>query len=164
MGVTTALAALSFGGSVVKAFGQNAEGQAEQQRQNLNAQLAEQDALLTQADIKISKASRDLTRKRERRTLKRFVSTQNALFAKAGVTLSGSPIAVIEETIAEGELDIIINDINANLDQIELQRQADKYGFEAGQSRAAGKSAASAGRTRAGLTLLSSAVKLGSNL
>ncbi len=163
MGITTALAALSFGASIFQASGQKAEGEAEGQTQELNAQLARQDAKLTQADIKISVAKRGLERGRERTKLKRFVSSQDALFAKAGVTLSGSPIALIEETTAEGELDILIGDINARIQQTEIQRQSDSLETEALQREAAGDRARSTGRTRAGLTLLTSGVKFASN-
>jgi len=163
MAVTTALAALSFGASIFQAIGQKKEGDAEGQTQELNAQLARGDAQITQADIKISQAKRNLERGREQTTLKRFVSTQDALYAKAGVTLSGSPIAVIEETTAEGELDIIINDINARMEQTELQRQADSLEIEALQRETAADRARSTGRTRAGLTLLTSGTKFASN-
>ncbi len=136
---------LILGGGILQSIGQRQKAESEAQALEFNATLAEQDAI-------ISKERREIERGPEEKRLKSFISTQRALFAKAGVTLSGSPITVLEETSAAGELDLIIGDINASIEQSRLQSEAEISKAEATSRRATGK-------TRAGLTLLTSGLQ-----
>jgi hypothetical protein len=135
--------------------------QADQAQQQANAQrqAAAGNIVIAQGEAKIIAASRQLSKSRERKALSQFISHQRVTFAKAGVTGEGSPIRVIEETLAAGELDIIIGDINASIQQDRLLSEINQHqvsSAEAGGIEAAGK-------TRAGLTLLTSISKFGSN-
>lgn len=139
---------LILGGGILGFIGQRQEAEARAQSLEFNATVAEQEA-------EISKKIRELEKGQEEKRLKSFISTQQALFAKSGVTLSGSPLAVIEESAAAGELDIIIGNINASIEQSRLQSEADIR-------RAEAKSRIATGKTRAGLTLLSTGLQIAS--
>ena len=143
--MATLLPLLMLGGGILQSIGQRQEANAAAQALEFNATLAEQDAI-------ISKEKRELERGPEEKRLKSYISTQRAIYAKAGVNLSGSPITVMEETSAAGELDLIIGDINASIEQSRLESEADISRAEAQSRRATGK-------TRAGLTLLSSGLQ-----
>lgn len=111
--------------------------------QEFNASIARSQQIIIEA-------SRKLERRREKKRARFFLSTQNALSAKSGVMLSGSPIDVIEDTAREFELDSIINDINASIRSSRLGSEVVQRKFRAKQARAGGL-------RRAGTTLLETA-------
>jgi len=133
-----------------------AKGESEAQSQEFNIGVAQQ-------EIAISKSKRSLESKREQKKIKSFVSSQCALFAKAGVTLSGSPLAVIEESIAEAEMDVLIGDINAEIEQSRLMSEIEQRQLKAEQSRAfaeeEGKQVVREMRARTATTLLTDVAK-----
>ena len=141
---------ITAGAGIFEAISALAEGKAIEGAAQFNADMARQNA-------ELSKAKRAVIGRRKRKRLKSFVSTQKALFAKAGVTLSGSPLRVIEETLAEGELDIIIGNINASIEQSRFESQAREDELTALRARTAGK-------VRAGLTLLETGGKIAERL
>lgn len=145
--MATILPLLILGGGILKSIGQRQEAESRAQALEFNATVAEQEGI-------ISVKKRQLEKGQEEKSLKTFISFQRATFAKAGVTLSGSPIQVIEESAAAGELDIIIGDINASIEQSRLQSESEIRRAEAKSRRATGK-------TRAGLTLLTSGLQAG---
>ncbi len=120
--------------------------------------LAGETAALTQetniaiarSQQRILAARRKLEKSRDKKRAKQFLGRQNALFAKAGVTLEGSPIDVIEDSARELEFDSIIKDINANIENSRLESEIGQRGFAARTARAGGI-------RRAGTTLLETA-------
>lgn len=148
--MATTLAVIGLGLTAVKAFGQFQEGKAQAQAQDFNIAAAK-------GDIAISEAARELEKEREEKRLSSFLSTQQANVAKAGVLLSGSPLAVLEDRASDAELDIIINDINASIEQSSLRN-------EISQREIAGAKARAAGAVRAGTTLLTGLVDFGEKL
>ncbi len=134
-------------GGIFQAVGQISEGQSIADAQNFNASIAQQ-------EIEISKASRALERVREKKNISKTIGTQIALFAKAGVTLAGSPLDTIQQTAENLELDILIKDINAEIQQSRLQS-------EIAQRKAKAEAAKRESVTRAGTTLLSLAPTVG---
>ncbi len=145
--MASVLPLLILGGGILQSIGQRQEAESRAQALEFNATVAKQEGI-------ISVKKRELERGQEEKRLKTFVSSQRAIFAKAGVTLSGSPIQVIEESTAAGELDIIIGDINASIEQSRLQSESEIRRAEAKSRRATGK-------TRVGLTLLTSGLQAG---
>jgi len=81
-----------------------------------------------------------------------LVSTQQALYAKAGVALTGSPLEVMFDTIKNAELDAIFTGINADLGIMSTETQAGIYGM-------AGKSAGYDAWTNAFKSILTMANK-----
>ncbi len=149
-GFSTALNILQLGTGISSAISQFGTADTEQAAFNLNANIARQDR-------ELEKFKRGLDIKKERRALKSFSSTQQALFAKAGVTPEGSPLDVLEETAFEGELAILVGTINSSIRQSRLET-------EALQQELAGERARTTGRARAGTTLLSTTTDFLSNL
>ena len=143
----TVLAVASLTIGVIQAQAQLEEGKQEQKAQEFNAQIAGQ-----QADLVRKKA--DLGEFKARKRLKAFSSEQRALFAKSGVTLSGSPLDVIQDSAANAEFDIAI-------DRFNLETQARGFESEAEQRRVLGKQARRRSKLRAGITLLTSVASAG---
>jgi len=123
---------LSFGGSAMGAVGDLMAGSETASEDNYNAQLA-----LTQGQFDVD----DLDTQ-EADTL----STQKAQYAKAGVTLSGSPLDTAFNTASQFEMDKQIATYNAT-----SKANMDEY---------LGKVAQSRGDVAAGEALLSGAGKL----
>ena len=116
------------------------EGQSAALTQETNAAIA-------RSQQRILKARRKLQKSRDKKTARRFLGRQNALFAKAGVTLEGSPIDVIEDSARELEFDSIIKDINFNIESSRLESEIAQRGIAA-------KSARAGATRRAGVSLL----------
>ena len=141
---TTALAIMGLGMGL-SAYGQYQEGRQRAQAEEYNADVARQQAEIVKARSKI-----EVLQQRKRAVS--FRSTQEALYSKAGVTLSGSPLKVMEESWANAELDILMTEFDAFT-------QASRLQSEATQREAAAKARKTAGYTRAGTTLLSATAK-----
>jgi len=134
-------------GGITSAVGSYMEGETAAAAEESNAALA-------RAESRLVTTSRNLIRKREKRELASYISSQRALSAKSGVLLSGSPLEAMQASAEAGELDIIINDINSRM-------QADRLQTEASMREASAYSARATGFMRAGTTLLSSAAAYG---
>ncbi len=97
-----------IGGGLISAYGQYKEGEQQSQAASYNAAISRREADLL-------RKSADLDAYRRRKSGERLTSRQTALYAKAGVLLSGSPLAVIEDTMTEIELDAQIVDYNVRI-------------------------------------------------
>ncbi len=151
---------VKFGGQVVTAFGERGEAEVGAQAQEFaaeaelfNAGVARQEGLLAQASAKLNIA-------RRRKVARSLISTQEALFAKSGVTSEGSPILVMEESLAEAELDILIEQFNADVAQSRAESEAVQAEIRAGQRRLVAGQERTAGRARRTTTLIESAIDL----
>lgn len=115
---------LGFVGSVVGAYGDVVAGQESQQAYDYNANLA-----LEQGQVNVEQ-----TGLQETSTL----STQKAMYAKAGVSMSGSPLDTAVNTASQFEMDKQIETYNAqsqaNMDRYEGAVAAQQANFKAGMS------------------------------
>ncbi len=129
-----AAAAVSAGGALY---------QGEQQRKaaSENADIAERAAL---AEKNAAAYNEELHRERVRKIL----STQRALYGKSGLDMSGSPLLVMEDTAAQGELDALAIRYGGDV-------AAAKERSIANLSRMQGSAAATSSYFSAGSTLLS---------
>lgn len=118
-------------------------GNEAQKAYDYNAVIAENEANLIRQGAKLDEY-------RKRKQLKSFVGRQTAGYASSGVEFTGSPIDVIQDTVANAELEIAINQFN-------LETQARGKESEAGRLREAGKAEKTASYIKAGTTLLASA-------
>ena len=135
-----ALPVIAAGASIVgtglSAYGQYKAGQAQAQAYEVNAQRAERTAQEEERTARIR--------------LRKLMSTQKAMYAKAGVDItSGSPLMVMFETEYEGEK------------EIEAIRRTGSETAE--QERLYGKQASTAGLIGAGSTLLTGLGSTGMN-
>ncbi len=142
------LAVISLIADLFKAKAEADEASIQEQVEKFNASLAEQRAGLIRANNALSQLQ-------ARKRLKLVTGKQRALFSKAGVTFSGSPNNVIEDTISELELDISLLSFNNMV-------KAKGFESEAEQRRTAGRQALRRGQLRVGQTLLTSVGGFGS--
>jgi hypothetical protein len=133
---TLGLVALGVGivGTGLSAYSQYQAGAAQKEAYDYNAEIVQQ------------KAAYDEAQARDR--LRKLMSTQRALYAKAGVDLtSGSPLLVLAQTAAEGEEEAL-NIRRTGYNEAQLQKY---YGSQA----------KTAGTLGAGSTLLTGLGNLG---
>lgn len=113
-----------------------------------NADIARQEAKLAQARAKI-----EIGRKRTAR--ESLISEQQVLFAVSGVRVDvGTPLVVMQDTFEELELDILITQFNADVEAQFLESEARQAELRAQQRRGVAAQERTAGRIRAGKTLL----------
>ncbi len=141
--VITGLAAGGFA-----AFNQFQSGEKEKKAYEYNALIAEQEASLTKQGAKLNEF-------RTRKQLKEFVGQQAASYAKSGVELTGSPLDVMQDTVANAELEMSISRFNAEM------ASRGKIS-EAEMSRFYGREAKTASQIQAASTLLATAGEYGS--
>lgn len=138
MGTTTALLALGL-----TAAGQITEGYQQAQAAEYNAAVARQKA---QAARKAGKLEADRIRKQR----ERLTGRQKALYAKAGVTFSGSPMEVMIDSATNYEMDALITEYNYEVEARQSESQAQISNWRA-------KTYRSNSWKRAGATLLQGA-------
>lgn len=149
-------ATLQLGARIFEAISVTQEADIKAQEQEFaagsdlfNADIARQEARLARARVKL-----EITRKREAQEA--LISEQQVLFAVSGVRIDvGTPLIVMQDTLEETELDILITQFNADVDAQFLESRARQLELRAEQRRGVAKQARAAGRIRAGKTLLS---------
>ncbi len=147
MGVAAStLAVLAFAASGIQAGGEIQEAKKRAEIEEVNADESRQRAEM----IKVRGRLDVMRQKKQAITLR---STQEALFSKAGVVLSGSPLQVIQDSAAEAELDILLTEFNTFAEASRATSMAEE------RDRLA-KAERRIGRVRAGKTLLTSAAAL----
>lgn len=136
------------------AYGQYQAGRAEASAIRFNASMAKIEAAILKTRLPLIEAKREFEVKRVRRERRRMTSRQIAAFSKAGVLLQGSPLSVIEDSVAESELDIISINFNANVAKMDISTDISKLGIEAGFLQRQASIAERSGFFKAGTTLL----------
>ena len=142
------LAVISLISSLFKAKAEADEASIQDQIEKFNASLDEQQAGMIRENNALSQLQ-------ARKRLKLVTGKQRALFSKAGVTFSGSPNNVIEDTVSELELNISILNFNNMV-------KAKGFESKAERRRTAGRQALRSGQLRSGQTLLTSIGGFGS--
>lgn len=135
--------AMSAMGTAVAAKGAAQQGKAARQAAEFNAAVQRNQAIAAQ-----QKADFDAKRKREE--TERLLSLQNARFLKGGVRLAGTPLLVLTDQAAQGEMDAQAIIYGGKI-------QAAGYRDQATLSIMGGISAEAAGRIKATGTLLTGA-------
>jgi len=130
-------------GTTMSAMSQIQQGKSTKQWSEYNAAIAERDALAAQQSAEYDAGEK-------RKETERLLGRQRALYGKAGVTLEGSPLLLMEETASQGELDALMIEREGKL-------KAGNYQSEAALSRMKGSSAQKAGYYGAGSSLLTGA-------
>ncbi len=158
MGFSSAtFATLQLGASIFEAIGASREGEIKAEAQEFaagsdifNASIARQEARLAQVRAKL-----EISRKRKAQEA--LISEQQVLFAISGVRIDeGTPLVVMQDTLETTELDILITQFNADVESQFLESEARQLELRASQRRLAATQERTAGRLRAGKTLLSS--------
>jgi len=146
MGFAAAGFALAAIGTAVSAYGQYAQGQSQKKWAAYNAEVAERDA---ETATKVAGYEANLQRKQTEELLGR----QRASYGKAGVTTEGSPLLLMAETAAEGEME-------ASMIEWGGKTKAQRFRSEAALSRMKGGMFQRAGYYGAGSTLLTGASQI----
>jgi hypothetical protein len=118
------------------------------------AEAARYNADIARQESQMIESSGALDASRQRKATARLIGTQKAAYAGAGVELTGSPLDVMINTAAEGELDAKIIEYNTKVRAVGAMSQADY------DERLAGIYERS-GAFKAGSTLLTSGAQLG---
>ena len=126
--------------------GQYQQAQAQKQAAEYNARVAEMQA-------EAARRQGVLEQYKIKRAKRRMLGTQRALYAKAGLSLEGTPLEVLADTAAQYDLDLATSKYNT---QIGVGRAL----YEASYQRYAGKQAYRAGLMGMGKTLLTSGLAM----
>jgi len=143
MSLAAAALVTSIAGTAMSVYSQVEQGKSQNEWSQYNAAVAERDALAAQQSAEYDAGEK-------RKETERLLGRQRALYGKAGVTLEGSPLLLMEETASQGELDALMIEREGKL-------KAGNYQSEAALSRMKGSSAQKAGYYGAGSSLLTGA-------
>ncbi len=150
--------AVSVAGAISQASAQadaaRSSGEAQKQAEEYNAAVYGQQAELIQRQA-------DLSIYQQSQAAKRLRAQQAVGYAKAGVLLEGSPTAVMIDSAANAEMDMMITKYNADLEKRRALSEGTYHTFLGNQYEAAGVNNANAAWATAagniGSTLLTSA-------
>lgn len=159
---TSTLATLQLGAGALESVGQLQEAGGRAQEQEFaagadlfNADIARQEARLAQARAKIEI-------RRARSAQSALISEQQVLFVASGVRIDeGTPLVVMQDTLEETELDLLILQFNADVESQRFESEARQLELRAGQRQVVAKQERAAGFLRAGRTLLSASATFG---
>lgn len=143
-------------GMGISAYGSYREGQDAAEASRYNAEMSR---LSSEREAQMVEASGALDASRQRKATRTLVGKQKALYGASGVELTGSPLDVMINTAAEGELDAQILEYNTK-----VKAQTLRYGGSA-QAAYDEKMAGiyeTSGAYKAGSTLLTSGTQLAS--
>ena len=127
--------------AAVSAAGSLSAANARAKAAKFNAKVADQNAAAARRQAEADSA-------RQQRLIDRQLAKRRTAFGAAGTDVAGSPLDLLEDLAAEGQLDVL------GIRQRGLA-QAREFGIQASQSRARARAARSQGLFQAGSTLLS---------
>lgn len=107
------------------------QGKAQAQAHKYNAAVAQNEAIAAR-----QAAAFEADRVRQRRD--KVLSSQRAAFGKSGLALEGSPLALMEDTAAEAELDALVVQHQGSVMAARAESQAALDRMQAKQARTAG--------------------------
>jgi hypothetical protein len=142
--MAAALPYIAAVGTAVSVVGAVAQGQAAKNASEYNARLAEQDAVLAR------KKSEEEER-RYRLQSQKQMGAMRAAYARAGVTMEGSPMDVLAESAYTAELDVLTIRAGGRAQSASLESQA-RIARLQGRSKLAGSYASAATELLGGAT------------
>jgi hypothetical protein len=137
-------------GDLIGGFGSFQEGKDIGKMGNYNATIYEQQAASERANQK-------LLEYKKRKTYDAQLGTQTAMVGKSGIKMSGSPLQVQLDSMANANLDLAIDKYNSDV-------KANSYQNEANMTRYEAKQAKKKAYTQGALSVLSGAVKIGTGM
>lgn len=140
--------AISAGAGLLSAFGAKKEGEQQQAAYDTNAAVYQESAAA-------NRTAAELNAYKRRKQLHGIIGAQTAMYGARGVSpISGSPIDVMTEDLANGYLDIAIDSYN-----YEIAARQDEY--RADIQRYYGRQAESTGSTTSKMNLLKTVADFG---
>lgn len=154
---TTIMIAMAASGAM-QAYGQYQQGKAQEAASKYQAQVNENNAIIAEREAAAAEERGKDAEGKQRRLTAQFQAQQEAAYAKSGVLMdSGSPLDILSDTAALGEIDALTIRQNYMDEAYNQRRQADNFRNEAELNRFSGRNAARAGTMNAFSTLLSTA-------
>lgn len=157
-GIVAAIATVI--GAGISAYSAYAQGQAQSRMAAYNALIARQNAELASEQIEIARKEKEITEARQRREAERKIAAQKPLWAKAGVTMEGTPLIVEAESLTEAELDALAIRYAGTVEQSKILAQQAGWKQEEMLQRMRGRSARAGGYLEAGTSLLTGLSKV----
>lgn len=117
---------VQLAGGLASGFGQMQSAGAETQMGEYNAQVYEQNAQAT-------RQSAALNASQKRKSTEKIIATQTAVYAHSGIKMSGSALEVMLDSYANSEMDIAIDNYNAEVQARGYQNKAGVERYEAAQ-------------------------------
>lgn len=140
--------------SGVSAYASYSAGQAQKRMSAYNALVAERNADLAGKKRELQQAQIRIQEQKERKKTQRFLASQKTGYAKAGVLFEGTPMAVMEDTVMEGELDAQAIRYAGSLEEANIIAEQSAYRQEAVLQSMRGQAASQAGAIGAGKELI----------
>lgn len=152
--------ALTVGSTLMGAAGAIQQGQATASAQRYNAQVQEMNATLSERRAKDALERGAVEEQRKRQQVAQLRGQQTVAMAANGVDLSfGSPLGMLIDTAALGELDALTIRTNANREAYDFKVDAVNKRAGASMSRASADNAITGSYLNAGGTILGGAGK-----
>lgn len=144
------LGGISALGTAASVAGSIQQGKQQEKVAEYNAAVAEQGAIAEEQKAAYEEEA-------HRKKVKSILSSQQAAYGATGVDMEGSPLLVMEDTAAQGELDALAIRYGGDVAAAQKRSQANLY-------RMQGKNARTAGYINAGTSLLTGAANIGNSL
>ncbi len=132
---------IAIAGSVIGAVGTIISAVGQSQAADYNAKVARQNATYAEQSAQQQRQIAAENERRQRLRTTKLLGAQKAGYAKAGVTMEGSPLEVMAETASQGELDALniryggeVGAYNARVQGSRYRSQAGFYDFESSRS------------------------------
>lgn len=159
--VTPVLMAVTAARSIAGYVGSRRQATAAQQQGNYESQLFSQNADFADAQAADAIARGHEAELRSRGQTRQLTGSQRASYAAQGISLdTGSPVDVVTQDEALGELDALTIRNNARREAYGFSTQASQYRSQAQMARTAGKNTAAAYGNEGVSTLLGGAADL----
>jgi hypothetical protein len=154
--------ALSAVGAATTAYGQVQAGKAAEGQANYQAAVGRNNAIIAERQARDSEERGAADELAQRRQTAAILGKQRAGMAANGVDLSsGSPLDILGDTAAFGELDALTVRSNAAREAYGYRNQGAQFTSDAAATTIAGKNSRKASYIGAGSTLLTSASQMG---
>ena len=162
-GVAAAGVVASVAGSVVSGIASYQQGKQQKAMYNYQAQVAQENAKIAENNAKMERQQGiEEARLQRMKTLQHVGSQQTAMAANGIDVTQGTPLDVIEDTAAMGELDALQTRYNYERKALSYEAQADNFSNQANLDVIAGRNAYSAGKMNALASGLEGVSKVGS--
>ena len=147
-------------GTGISAYSAISQGQVQSAMTANNARIARQNAALIEGQKGIAKREKSIIEARSRKQAERVLASQRAGYAKAGVTMEGTPLLVQTETMSEADLDALAIRYAGTIEQSQLIAQQSALRQEAMFEKMRSGQYKTAGYLSAGASLLTGIDKI----
>ncbi len=162
-GVAATGVVASVAGSVLSGIASYQQGKQQKAMYNYQAQVAQENAKIAENNAKMERQQGiEEARLQRMKTLQHVGSQQTAMAANGIDVTQGTPLDVIEDTAAIGELDALQTRYNYERKALSYEAQADNFSNQANLDVIAGRNAYSAGKMNALASGLEGVSKVGS--